>query len=59
MRLAITGKSEKQFLTLLKESGINNPTHLANILVSFISSHYPEEAITYAQDRDNQNQKGD
>lgn len=57
MRLGITGKAEQQFLSLLEETGVNNPTHLMNLLISFISNHHPEEAIIYAQQRDQQKQK--
>lgn len=52
MRLGITGKAEQQFLSLLEETGVNNPTHLLNILISYISTHHNEEAIIYAQHRD-------
>lgn len=57
MRLAITGKAEQMFISLLKESEVDNPTHLANLLISFISTHHLKEAVTYAQQRDKQNQK--
>lgn len=57
MRLAITGKAEEQFLKLLEETGVNNPTHLNNLLVSFISTHYFKEATIYAQHRDKQKQE--
>ena len=57
MRLGITGKAEQQFLSLLEETGVNNPTHLANLLISFITTHHHEEAIIYAQHRDKQKQE--
>ncbi|SEC13283.1 hypothetical protein [Pseudomonas anguilliseptica] len=57
MRLAITGKAEEQFLKLLDETGVNNPTHLNNLLISFISTHHSQEAITYAQHRDKHKQE--
>lgn len=57
MRLGITGKAEQQLLSLLEKTGINNPTHLTNLLLNFISTHHLQEAVTYAQQRDKQKQK--
>jgi hypothetical protein len=54
MRLGITGKAEQQFLKLLEETGVNNPTHLNNLLISFISTHHSSEAIIYAQQHNKQ-----
>lgn len=54
MRLSTTGKAEEQFLALLQETGINSPTHLTNLLISFISTHHHQEAVKYAQSRDKQ-----
>lgn len=57
MRLGITGKAEQQFLSLLEETGVSNPTHLMNLLISFISTHHSQEAIIYAQNRDKHKQQ--
>ncbi|WP_165674351.1 hypothetical protein [Metapseudomonas otitidis] len=57
MRLGITGKAEQQLLSLLDKTGIDNPTHLTNLLISFITTHHLQEAISYAHQRDKQKQK--
>jgi lipopolysaccharide biosynthesis regulator YciM len=57
MRLGLTGKAEQQFLSLLEETGVNNPTHLMNLLISFISTHHSKEAVNYAQQREQAKQK--
>jgi hypothetical protein len=48
MRITPTGKAEQQLLTLMDQTGVNNPTHLINLLLNFITTN-PQEAITYAQ----------
>lgn len=54
MRLGLTGKAEQQFLSLLNESGVSNPTHFMNLLINFIYFQHSQEAINYAHQRDKQ-----
>lgn len=51
MRLALTGKSEKIFIELMKECEVDNPTHLNNLMITFIKNNpnIYQEAIKYAQ----------
>lgn len=55
MRLSATGKAEQQLLALMSQTGVNNPTHLMNLLLNFITTTTSQEAITYAQQH-NKNQ---
>lgn len=56
MRLSATGKAEQQLLALMSQTGVNNPTHLMNLLLNFITTTTNQEAISYAQ-RHNKNQQ--
>ena len=55
MRLSATGKAEQQLLALMSQTGVNNPTHLINLLLNFITTTTSQEAINYAQQH-NKNQ---
>ncbi len=54
MRVGITGKSEKAFIEMMEACQIDNPTHLNNLMISFIKNNPNtyQEAIKYAQNQD-------
>ncbi|SIQ91386.1 hypothetical protein [Aquipseudomonas alcaligenes] len=57
MRIGITGKAEQQLIAFMEETGITNPTHLTNLLLSYLMTNHCEEAITYARNYEENKQK--